>query len=371
MKTRSWSAIVAMLAVGSLVCLMTTLLLFNSPALKAISGSRETAAIGRASGYGFSTRLVDLPDAELSQRLLGMKAAGATWVRYDLSWNGVQPVNDYEYNWAPYDRVTRAARDAGLEVLLIIDLTPVRERSANCPNSELCPPANAENFGRFAGAAARHYQSYGVRNWEIWNEPNISYRFRPAANPEQYVAMLKSAYTAIKQVDPNMTVIAASTAPSATDRDNLTPTDFLRAIYAAGAQGYFDAISAHPYAYPVTPAASSQYDAWGQLPAMHTLMSQHGDGAKQIWITEFGAPTNGPNLPGEYVSEAVQAQIAAEAIAILQEQTWAGPLFWYDYQDSGTSRYTSENFFGLVRADGSFKPAYYVFKEAANQSKDD
>jgi exo-beta-1,3-glucanase (GH17 family) len=135
-------------------------------------------------------------------------------------------------------------------------------------------------------------------------------------------------------------------------------------MYNAGAGGYFDAISAHPYTYPVTPAQSAPTDAWGQLVGMHNTMAAHGDGNKQIWITEFGAPTNGPNIAGDHVSEAVQAQIATEAVTLFRKWNWSGPFFWYDYQDDGTSTADSQNFFGLVRADGSFKPAYYAYKAA-------
>ena len=316
------------------------------------------------SGYGFSTSLVNMTADQLNTQLDALHATGATWVRFDLSWNEVQYNGPQSYNWARYDIATQAARAHGFKVLMIVDFVPPWAREKNCTYSEMCAPASSSAYGTFAGLVAKRYSSYGVQAYEIWNEPNIYNRFLPAANPGQYTDMLKHAYTAIKAADANAVVIAASCAPSETDASNRSPSDFVTQIYAAGAKGYFDAISMHPYTYPDTPDKSNRYDAWGQLSTTHTIMAAHGDGAKQIWITEFGAPTNGPNRAGDHVSEDLQATIATQGILDFRKFSWAGPLFWYDYQDSSTDTSSSENFYGLVRADGSFKPAYAAFVNA-------
>ena len=320
-----------------------------------------------AKGYGFSTSLVGLSAPELDKQLSAMQAAGASWVRYDLSWDAVQHNSPTSYDWSNYDALTTAAAGHGMKVVMVLDFAPPWARPASCTTNhpEMCGPSDPAAYGRFAAAAVQHYRPYGVEDWEIWNEPNISYRFRPAANPDLYVAMLKAAYTSIKQADPHAEVIAASTAPSASNAANYTPTDFLSAMYDAGAGGYFDAISAHPYTYPNTPAQANPADAWGQLTTMHDVMAAHGDAAKQIWITEFGAPTNGPNEAGDHVSEAVQAQILTEAAQIFHGFSWSGPFMWYGYQDAGNHTWTSEDFYGLVRYDGGFKPSFYAYKDAA------
>jgi beta-xylosidase len=328
------------------------------------SSAIASSSADQATGYGFSTSLSGLSSTELNQRLTAMKATGATWIRYDLSWDAVQSTSSASYDWSDSDAVTKAAEAHGFKVLMIVDFVPAWAREAGCSSSKMCPPADPDTYGAFAAAVASRYAPYGVQDYEIWNEPNISFRFHPAANPAEYVAMLKASYTDIKKVDPSSVVIAGSTAPSATDASDYSPSDFLNAMYNDGAEGYFDAISAHPYTYPITPSESAPTDAWGQLTTMHSTMAAHGDGSKQIWITEFGAPTDGPDIAGDHVSEAVQAQIATEAIDIFHKWSWSGPFFWYDFQDDGTSISDSQNFFGLVRADGSYKPAYYAFEKA-------
>jgi hypothetical protein len=189
--------------------------------------------------------------------------------------------------------------------------------------------------------------------------------------------MVKSAYAAIKLANPRAVVVAGETAPAGTKGGDISPSDFTRALYAAGIGGNFDVFAAHPYTYPETPAGNNAYNAWGQMMTMHDIMADHGDGAKPLWITEFGAPTGGPGQPSangtltypkaEYVTEGLQAQILREATQIYFGKSWSGLFLWYDYQDAGTKQTTSENFYGLVRADGSHKPVYDVFVAAARQ----
>jgi len=90
-------------------------------------------------------------------------------------------------------------------------------------------------------------------------------------------------------------------------------------------------------------------------------MITNGDANKKIWITEFGVPTNGPNSYW-YLSEQGQAGMVTDAMNLYKRYTWAGPIFWYTLKDSGTDTSTNENFFGLIRFDGSLKPAYQVLK---------
>jgi hypothetical protein len=63
------------------------------------------------------------------------------------------------------------------------------------------------------------------------------------------------------------------------------------------------------------------------------------------------------------VTEALQSVILADAITSYRSfGSWAGPMFFYSYKDLGTDPSTVENFFGVVRSDGSDKPAYATLK---------
>ena len=85
---------------------------------------------------------------------------------------------------------------------------------------------------------------------------------------------------------------------------------------------------------------------FGTPESLRSVMTANGDADKKIWMTEYGAPTNGD--PGAQVTEAVQAQFVTDAYN--QVKTYLGGAnFWFQYRDRGTTTDTRENFFGLVR----------------------
>jgi hypothetical protein len=318
---------------------------------------------GGATNFGIASGgLAAYPAGQLDAALTGTRALGARWIRFDLDWSNVQAGGSGSYNWSDYDRVVQAAGAHGLNVLAILDYTPDWARRPDCSDTKMCVPADPGTFAGFAAAAAQRYSSQGVHTWEIWNEENTANFFQPAADPGAYAGLLKAAYKALKGADPGATVISGGLAPAGSDGGNLTPPDFAAGMYNAGAGGYFDAFGDHPYTYPAV-AGSNSAGAWGQMAAIHRLMTARGDGAKKIWITEYGAPTSGPDS-AHFVSESGQAQEVTSAVTSADSYPWVAGFFWYTYLDPGATADTNENFFGLVRADGSRKPAFAAYQQA-------
>ncbi len=356
----------------------------GDPVAKASTATVQPAvppAAATSKGYGIAagSGLPGLSDAALDKRLSGIAGLGATWVRLDFDWASIQPSGPTDYKWTTYDKIVAAAAKYHLNVLGIVTYTPSWARPSDCRDDLKCHPAHADQFAKFAGAVAHRYQSQGVHDWEIWNEPNSKDFWKPKSSPSDYAELLKQSYQAIKQQDGAATVITAGLSPQATNDVAYAPIDFLNAVYKAGAKPYFDAVADHPYTFPLSPT-SSQDHAWNQMATdsngLRQIMVHNGDSAKKIWITEFGAPTGGPgpistignpnlNAKPYVVDEALQAKILGDAIRLYQSYDWVGPFFVYSYQDAGIDKSTNENFFGLVRADGTHKPAYDVFKQAA------
>ena len=185
-----------------------------------------------------------------------------------------------------------------MSVDLIIDDCPPWAALAGT-SGDACPqPASSAQYATFAAEVAARYAPQGVGLFEIWNEPNNAGFWAPKPNPAAYTADLVAAYAAIKKVDPGAFVISGGLAPEVTDGTNISPIDFLTAMYADGAKGSFDALGYHPYSYPALPDTYETWLAWsqmGQTPvSIRSVMKSNGDSARQIWITEFGAPTGGP-----------------------------------------------------------------------------
>jgi polysaccharide biosynthesis protein PslG len=154
-----------------------------------------------------------------------------------------------------------------------------------------CAPVNLPAFAAFASAAATRYSSRGVTSWEIWNEPNTPKFWYPRVNAATYARLLEVTYPAIKQADPNATVITGGLTSSA-GVGGIDPSSYIAGLYAAGGRPYFDALGAHPYSYPALPSAP-QLTGWTQMLRIHDIAVSQGDADKKIWITEIGATTGG------------------------------------------------------------------------------
>jgi hypothetical protein len=327
--------------------------------------------------------MLGLDSATLNTRLNNIAALGIGWLRFDIQWDNVQPTNSASYNWGSIDPFVAAAAAHHIKLLAILDYTPQWAKISTCTfATDRCAPASTGPFAAFAKTAVERYAGQGISDWEIWNEPNSDTDWSPAASPSGYTALLKVAYVAIKSTDPSAMVITGGLSPAATGNGTYSPIDFLTGMYADGAEPYFDAVGFHPYSYPAMPLYVQSWNAWSQMastnPSLQSIMATYGDASKKIWITEYGAPTGGPGTlessaldtvfkgSPDHVTESLQSTMFAQAITSAESSPWIGPLFFYTYQDSGTSTSTIENFFGVVRHDGSDKPAYTTIGNLIN-----
>jgi hypothetical protein len=295
-----------------------------------------------------------------------IKNARGGWVRFDINWNVIQHNGPTSYDWSTFDRMVANANARGIKVLGMINYTPPWARPAGTASSYRPDPAK---YAAFVRTAVAHYSARGVHAYEIWNEPNNDGAFKPAPNANEYAALLKAAYPAVKAADPTATVVLGGLSPAVTNGVDIAPVEFLNRLYAAGIKGSFDALGHHPYSwsYDNYPGAQLNWSAWYQMygtpTSLRSLMIANGDGAKKIWATEMGAPTNGPSSEWP-LSEAAQATYVTRAVNAWRTYDWAGPLMWYAARDQGTSTVTRENFFGIIRYDFRPKAAYWAFAAA-------
>jgi len=295
--------------------------------------------------------------AELERELDGYTELGARWLRFDLKWETVEAERGV-YDWSRYDRVVAEARERGLRLLAMVAYAPAWARP-NENDSEIDPDA----YAAFAAAAVRRYAPRGVMHYELWNEPNVHGFWQPEPNAAAYARLVEAAYREMKTAEPEITVLAGSLAPTggyvgpdcAGGASRVNPIPFLEAMYAAGVQGSFDALSYHPYTGGGRPGEAHRCNGWHQIdgtdPSVRSVMEAAGDGDKKIWATEFGARADD-------VGEAGQAERIAAAVRLWARYPWAGPLMVYAYRDPGNDP------FNLVRMDWSRRPAWHAYRDA-------
>jgi hypothetical protein len=315
--------------------------------------------------YGIATGDISGESAKnLNSLFEGISRAGFKNIRVDFEWRDIQPNSANSYSWYSHDQIVKYANKYNLKILAILDYSPKWASEPGCnPNAE-CAPENPLDFANFAKAVAQRYKST-IFEYEIWNEENSDLDWSPAPNAGQYAQLLKDTYPDLKLEQPNAEVILGGMAYKAAPNGySIDPVTFLSQVYSAGARTYFDAVGYHPYTFPTT--ALDPNNAWSEIqsnsPSLRSVMISNDDINKKIWITEYGAPTNGP-APNQYVGQTSQAQMVLYAYIAMSNEPWIGQLYWYTYQDAGLSNISSQNFYGLVTVSGAPKPALKVWEQ--------
>jgi hypothetical protein len=317
---------------------------------------------------GFSAgELVGMNATDMSATLARYQAAGGTVIRFDLDWANVQPSGPTSWNWSAYDSLIDTLSARHLTALPILDYTPAWARPAGCA-SEQCGPADPTAFATFAKAAVARYSGQGINVWELWNEQNTSWL--PAPNVTAYGRLLGLVSSAVHSVDASAKVLVGGLAPAVTTTGGTyAPQDFVAGLYAAGLRSSIDGVAVHPYCFPALAGEGQSWSGWSQMVAVHDVMTSHGDGAKGVWATEFGAPTNGPGAIATYanrnysahpdhVDADLQARTVDAGMAAAKQLPWLKMLLWYSVKDLGTSNTTNVNSYGLLSPNGTAKPAY-------------
>ncbi|MCV7354654.1 family 1 glycosylhydrolase [Mycolicibacterium fluoranthenivorans] len=301
-------------------------------------------------------------EAAIAKQLDMMQSIGIKNVRIGVSWATLQPRQGGGYNWGltNYDYIVDQALKRGMGVLGVLHETPTW--AGDRLGSGM--PTDVTTFGNFTAEVAAHFEGR-VADYEVWNEPNAKFFLDPVS-PANYTSLLKEAYTRIKGVDQDITVIGGVlgfgftlTSPDGTTR-TMNPVDFLDGMYAAGAHGYFDALSFHPYKPDIrfSDQEGNALTPLAQLEQMRQLMEQYGDGALKVWATEYGLPT----VPGE-ISQEQQADFIKDFLNNWGKVDGTGPIFIYTARDLDTGSSNEQDNYGIWETDWTPKLAVEVIKD--------
>lgn len=295
-----------------------------------------------------------------------MAAMNVTWVRVDVDWSATEPERG-QFDWEAVDLLVDAAAAHRMNVLIVLSYTPDWAQSSaagNSPPDSHHRPVDSASYAHFARVAAQRYAARGVHHWEIWNEPNSTKFWPPRPDPNEYGALFRRITAAIRDVDPTAELLIGGLTPPY-DASDISATDYLEQLYANGTAQLADAVAVHPYSTPALPIMGER-SAGGlkDIPALHAVMDRHGDSAKSIWITEFGA---GTGTASDAVSEQDQAATLEWARLEAKRWAWAGPLIYYELVDGGTDLGDIEQNYGVLRADLSPKQAAVELTDNASK----
>jgi hypothetical protein len=324
--------------------------------------------------YGVNSHLTWFDCDERADRVVElMDEVGVEIVRTVFDWPSIEP-SPGVYRWERFDRVVELLEERGIAVLGILDSSAPWATSAPSldePNWRKWPSQDLTAFGRYVWAVVERYDGDGfadapgspvIRYWEVWNEPNVDFFWRPHPDAEQYVRMLRLSYFVIKVANPAAAVVLGGLAGNGGSFPPFGLAEegrsFLQQIYDHGGKNFFDIANVHlyPYTYELgRPELMSTLQ--GALDETRSVMTANGDEDKPIWVTEIGFST--ALFPDDYEPEP-DAAIASWLGKVYRQLTGAEALFWYMFEDEGTHE-NPEGHFGLVEYHGAPKESYHEY----------
>ncbi len=332
-------------------------------------------------GYGMQADLFWLSPADKNRAYQLITDAGFTWVKQQVQWSSIEPVEKGGFDWAELDRVVNSAHDAGLNVLLSVAKTP---HWALAPGLDHGPPANPNDFADFMRILATRYRGK-VQAYEMWNEANLAVEWKPVT-PAPFVELLKVTYAAIKQADPSAVTIMGALTPTGVIDPNVAIDDveYLRQLVAYNngeVANYFDVLGVHPGGFNHPPTDTPQQitrnltGGFGSHPSffftryaeLHNILLAAGIN-KDVWFTEFGWAVSDQPAPGyEYAlqnSDQDQANYLVDSFNLVRQQhPYVGVMIVWNLNFRVTQPKSHETWaFGILNADWSPRPAYTALK---------
>jgi uncharacterized protein YjdB len=367
-RTISWSSSNGSIASVSLSGVVTAVSVGATTVIATCEGKAGTTSVsvsdpapspsGQRTQYGLHMDLTYYGIASVrTQAIANAKAVNAKISRNSFMWSYIERQRGIK-DWSVPDAVVSELLANGIEPLMVVVGSPswANGVSTSTPDWEFYVPTTepafsawVDNYKAFMTESALRYKGK-VHKWELWNEQNETYFWKPAPNIDHYAQWYTAVYQAIKAVDPTAEVSSGGLAGLVAGCC-ITGHSFLQGLYDRGIRP--DIVAIHPYA--LKEQAPDVHLPWesnfDDIAAIHSLMVANGEGSKPIWATEWG--WNSAAI-GE-VTQAAYVKKSLEMIASLYPYVTIATYF-LDY-DRG--QYTQ----GLYDASFRMKPSGAAFRD--------
>jgi hypothetical protein len=233
-----------------------------------------------------------------------MARTGIESARVIFDWSQAQKSPGLPPSFDETDPLVANAARRGIELLPVVVLAP--EWARVLPSEKNSAPARPSDFASYLRALVARYGSQGtfwaehpdlprnpIRDWQVWNEPDMAYQWTPRKDWQRaYGALLRAAHDALREADPAARIVLAA----------LTNFSWrsLRSLYDQGSiRGAFDVAALNVYTRE--PANLIEIVRRGRK-----VMSARGDGKLPIDVTEFGASASSGRIQVDRNSDHLQ-----------------------------------------------------------------
>jgi hypothetical protein len=286
--------------------------------------------------------------------------SGVNWSREELEWDSVEPTKGH-LDWSRYDKVFTSAAERGIHILPLVGSIP----SWAAPSWNWIPEDPAE-YAAFVAKVAKRYGP-GGNFWtahpqfdaglaatyiELYNEPYQNYFAANGIDPARYANLAAAAADAGRAANPGTKYLASAASVDSSGND------WTRGMFAARPDlaDHVDGFAIHPYSTDIL--SSNKYSFRSQMEAAQSALAENGAADKPIWITEIGWSTCTTST--DCVTEQQQAALTRQ-VGELVATTYSGSvraMFVYGFGDNRQSDDSVQGRYGIIRYDGSHKPAF-------------
>jgi hypothetical protein len=283
-----------------------------------------------------------------------MQRSGLTSARDEMFWWDVEKEGTFEMRRGALN-AKRAwqAMPAPFSGLLTLDFGHAAYDGGGQPRTEQARAAFARYASFVVGEAGPH-----VRWVEVWNEWNLKTGAQPGAgasgSAREYVALADTVFRELKAAHPAIEVLVGSAG------DDIPDGRWTREAIRLGLLDHADALALHLYNHCVAATAGADEMA-GRLDSMHQAMVAAGKPLMPVYVTEAGWPTHRGDCA---VPEATAATHSIRLLLEAGVRPWVAGVWFYEWRDGGDDAANPEHRFGLMRRDGSEKPAGCALREA-------
>ncbi|MEW6407610.1 MAG: endo-1,4-beta-xylanase [Patescibacteria group bacterium] len=305
----------------------------------------------------------------------GASELGTPWLRPHPGkavWGKIEKKQG-KFSWKKLDKIVKAAQKKNLNLLITVwpyamwdqnqchkNLKDAKGFEKELPKRRGAP-CDYEAYKNFLTKLVERYDKdkksdmkglkYGVKYWEILNEPEMNQKNSPdlvffQGTAKDYLKILKESYKTIKKADKKSKILHAGMAGSG---DFMV--SFWKKIFKKSKGKYFDIGNIHSIDSGVADLNASSYKG----------LLQKYDIQKSFWITEVQITSQEESFGLQAKAKSEEEQAAEIIKSYIQAyKAEAEKIFYTIYQ---TNQYVPENLrYAALIEDGRKKPGYYAMQ---------
>lgn len=309
-----------------------------------LMSSAEPLAIGVQTHFAF-----DSPGTDVNAFRSWMQRAGFASSRDEMFWGHVEDrTGALELRrGAQRTQQVWASMPRPFAGLLILDYGHPTYDSGGQPKSDSARSA----FARYAGFVASQSRPH-VRWVEVWNEWNMP--GPPEGEAKEYVDLVRATYRKLKAEHPGIVVLTGSSG------EDFPDWRWMRQAISHGLLAHTDGVAVHLYNHCARADLVGSDDLAARLDALHRIVSAAGYPQMPLFVTEVGWPTHRGHCG---ITETAAAAHSLRFLLEASVRPWIAGVWFYEMQDGGDDPHNREHRFGLLRRDGTEKPAGCALRE--------